>query len=64
MQVRPWGAHETALRMLNNLVGSYERRGDLKRAIRAAELRLLLPAAPALRSELELGLKGIRARLN
>ena len=62
--VRAWSAHETALRMLNNLVGSYERRGDIGRAIRAAELRLLLPAAPGLRDELELGLKSIRARLN
>lgn len=64
LHVRPWGPHETALRMLNNLVGSYERRGDIGRAIRAAELRLLLPAGPKLRDELELGLKSIRARLN
>ena len=63
-QVRPWGAHETVLRMLNNLCASYERRGDIGRAIRAAELRLLLPAGPALRSELELGLRRVRARLN
>ena len=42
--VRPWGPHETALRMLNNLVGSFTRRHDLGRAIRAAELRLLLRA--------------------
>jgi regulator of sirC expression with transglutaminase-like and TPR domain len=63
-EVRPWTAHETALRMLNNLVGSYERRGDFGRAIRAAELRLLLPTAPELREELELGLKTVRARLN
>ena len=62
--LRPWSAHETALRMLNNLVGSYERRGDIGRAIRAAELRLLLPASAGLRDELELGLKSIRARLN
>ncbi len=41
--VRPWGAHETALRMLNNLVGSFGRRADLMRTIQAAELRLALP---------------------
>ena len=35
-----WGAHQTALRMLNNLVGSYSRRSNLGRAIRAAEMRL------------------------
>ena len=62
--LRPWGAHETALRMLSNLVGSYERRGDLGRAIRVAELRLLLPLSPSLRVELELSLKRVRARLN
>lgn len=62
--LRAWTAHETAMRMLNNLIGSYERRGDIARAIRAAELRLLLPATQSFRSELELGLKSIRARLN
>ena len=62
--VRPWGAHETALRMLNNLVGSYERRGDLARAIRAAELRVLLPLSSSSRVEFELALKRVRARLN
>ena len=62
--VRPWGAHETALRMLNNLVGSYERRGDLGRAIRVAELRLLLPLSSSLRTDLDLSLKRVRARLN
>ena len=64
VHVRPWGAHETALRMLNNLVGSYERRGDLARAIRAAELRVLLPLSSSLRADLELSLKRVRARLN
>lgn len=62
--LRPWSAHETALRMLNNLVGSYQRRNDLGRAIRAAELRLELPlpapAAVALGGEL----RSLRARLN
>jgi regulator of sirC expression with transglutaminase-like and TPR domain len=62
--VRPWAAHETALRMLNNLVGSYTRRNDLGRAIRAAELRLELPLEPDLHEALLAELKGVRARLN
>ena len=63
-EVRPWGAHETALRMLNNLVGSYTRRNDLGRAIRAAELRLELPLEPVLHEALLAELRGVRARLN
>jgi len=62
--VRPWGAHETALRMLNNLVGSYTRRNDLGRAIRAAELRLELPLERDLADGLATELRGLRARLN
>ncbi len=62
--VRPAGAHETVLRVLNNLVGSYERRGDLGREIRAAELRLALPLDSAIRSHLEAELRALRARLN
>lgn len=41
--VRPWSAHETVLRMLNNLVRSWLERGDLSRALRAADLRLTVP---------------------
>jgi regulator of sirC expression with transglutaminase-like and TPR domain len=63
-EVRPWGAHETALRMLNNLVGSYARRSDLGRAIRAAELRLELPLERELAAALGAELRGLRARLN
>ncbi len=62
--VRPWGAHETALRMLNNLAGSYARRNDLGRAIRAAELRLGLPLQRDLAAALDAELRGLRARLN
>lgn len=62
--VRPWGPHETAMRMLNNLVGSYRRRGDIGRAIRAAELRLLLPAEEAFGETLRTELRAIQARLN
>jgi regulator of sirC expression with transglutaminase-like and TPR domain len=61
---RPWGAHETALRMLNNLLGSYARRSDLGRAIRAAELRLALPLDRALAEALGAELRALRARLN
>ena len=62
--VRPWGAHETALRMLNNLVGSYARRSDLGRAIRAAEMRLELGVQGAPTEALGAELRALRARLN
>lgn len=62
--VRSWGPHETALRMLNNLVGSYTRRNDLGRAIRAAELRLELPLERDLAGTMAAQLRGLRARLN
>jgi regulator of sirC expression with transglutaminase-like and TPR domain len=42
--VRPWIPAEIALRMLNNLVGSFARRGDGPAAARAAELRHVLDA--------------------
>src|SRR5204862_187565 len=38
--VRAWRPQETALRILNNLVASFGKHGDLMKAIRAAELRL------------------------
>jgi regulator of sirC expression with transglutaminase-like and TPR domain len=62
--VRPWGAHETALRMLNNLVGAYQRRGDVGAAIAAAAMRLELPLHRRLRDALETDLRRIRSRLN
>jgi regulator of sirC expression with transglutaminase-like and TPR domain len=62
--VRPWHAHEIALRMLNNLVGSYARRGDLRAAIHAARMRLDLPAGDALRDSLRGELRALQARLN
>ena len=62
--VRPWSAHETALRMLNNLVGSYTARHDLGRAIRAAQLRLALPLGDDEEEALEAQLRGLQARLN
>ena len=62
--VRAWGAHETALRILNNLVAAYGRRADLTREIQAAELRLALPLEHARMQALRLELGALRARLN
>jgi len=62
--VRPWEAQETVLRVLNNLVGAYRRRGDLGREIRAAELRVALPLGPEARAQLDGELRALRARLN
>jgi regulator of sirC expression with transglutaminase-like and TPR domain len=62
--VRPWSPHEIAMRMLNNLVGSFQRRGNIAAAIRAGELRLALPAEEGLREGLRTELRGMRARLN
>jgi regulator of sirC expression with transglutaminase-like and TPR domain len=62
--LRPWLPGEIAMRMLNNLVSSYTRRGDLTDAIRAAKLRLLLPAPEALRDTVATELRTLQARLN
>jgi regulator of sirC expression with transglutaminase-like and TPR domain len=62
--LRPWRPHEIAMRMLNNLVGSYERRADLTAAIRAASMRLALPAEPTLQTTLKTELRALQARLN
>lgn len=56
--------HLVALRMLETLRGLYLNRGDLARAIRAAELVRLLPLSPATREGSEIALAGLRARLN
>ena len=61
---RAWSAHEIALRMLNDLVGSYGRRGDLGRTIQAAQLRLALPLEPSAAEPLRAELRALRARLN
>ena len=60
--VRPWSSHETALRMLNNLVGAYTGRYEIGLAIRAAELRLAVAGGD--REALELELRSLQARLN
>jgi regulator of sirC expression with transglutaminase-like and TPR domain len=62
--VRPWGATQIAMRMLNNLVGSYARRGNVECAIRAADMRLALPADDAFRAALRAELRAMQARLN
>jgi regulator of sirC expression with transglutaminase-like and TPR domain len=62
--VRPWSPHETAMRMLNNLVPAFQRRGDLTRALRAAELRLALPAGADERDRVRAELAALRARFN
>ena len=62
--LRPWLPDEIAMRMLNNLVSSYSRRGNLTHAIRAAELRLSLRAAETMRETLETELRALAVRLN
>lgn len=62
--LRPWTPHQIAMRMLNNLVGSFQRRGDLAAALRAAEMRTLLPADEATGDVVETELRQLRARLN
>jgi regulator of sirC expression with transglutaminase-like and TPR domain len=56
--VQPWTPTEIAMRMLNNLVVGFRRRGDLPSAIHAAGMRLALPGDPdqleALREELRM----------
>jgi regulator of sirC expression with transglutaminase-like and TPR domain len=62
--LRPWPAQEIAMRMLNNLVSSFERRGDLPSALKAATMRQELPTLPAQDRQLDAELRGLRARLN
>jgi regulator of sirC expression with transglutaminase-like and TPR domain len=61
--LRPWGAAEIVMRMLNNLVGSYVRRANLSGAVRAAALRLALPADDELRDALRAEHAALLARL-
>jgi regulator of sirC expression with transglutaminase-like and TPR domain len=62
--VRPWTAQEIAMRMLNNLVRAFQRRGDLAAAIHAATMRLALPADPALATTLQAEHRALQAKLN
>ena len=52
------------MRMLNNLVGSYQRRGEYDAAIRAARMRLALPSSRQLHDQLRSELVALQARLN
>ena len=61
---RPWRANEVAMRMLNNLVLAYQRRGDIGDAIHAARLRLTLPTEASHRDILQAQLRTMQARLN
>jgi regulator of sirC expression with transglutaminase-like and TPR domain len=63
-QVRPWGRQETAMRMLNNLVNTYQRRGDFPAAIHAAQMRLELPSDRGMRQVLTTELRALQARFN
>jgi regulator of sirC expression with transglutaminase-like and TPR domain len=62
--VHPWSTSAIAMRILNNLVMAYQRRGDLGAAIRAASMRLALPAERSLRVEHQTELRAMQARLN
>ncbi|HWF71869.1 MAG TPA: transglutaminase-like domain-containing protein [Solirubrobacteraceae bacterium] len=62
--VQPWSPHEIAMRMLHNLVSAYQRRGDIGAAIRAANMRLALPADESHRTLLEAEARAMQARLN
>jgi regulator of sirC expression with transglutaminase-like and TPR domain len=62
--VRPWHPHEIATRMLNNLVASYQRRGNLTPAIRAAQMRLMLPTDSTRLETMTAELRALQARLN
>jgi regulator of sirC expression with transglutaminase-like and TPR domain len=61
---QPWRPHDIAMRMLNNLVAAYARRGNLGAAIHAATLRLALPATGSQREMLTAELRAMQARLN
>lgn len=61
--LEPWGPFDIALRMLNNLVGAFWRRGDLSDAVHAAGMRLALPVDEAQREALEAELRELRNRL-
>jgi regulator of sirC expression with transglutaminase-like and TPR domain len=62
--VRPWQAGEIVMRILNNLVAAYDRRGNIGAAIHAAQLRLTIPAEASQRDLLGAELKALQARLN
>lgn len=56
--------HVVAKLLLDAIASRHRERGDIARAIRAAELRLELPLDPRARERDELELRQLRARLN
>jgi hypothetical protein len=62
--VRPWGPHEIAMRILNNLIAAYSRRGNVGAAIAAARMRLMLPAPESMKDTLQSELRTLQASLN
>ena len=56
--------HQVAARILNRIGDRAERVGQLCWALRAAELRLVLPFDAPTRERLEADLRRVRARLN
>ena len=63
--IRPWDAREIAMRMLNNLVAAYQRRGDLAGTPRTATVRIALAVAePQFHGVLRAELRPLQARLN
>jgi hypothetical protein len=57
-------AHDSARRVLDQILCASLAGGDLTGAIRAAHLRLALPLAAPVRASLALELRALRARLN
>ncbi len=62
--IEPTSTHQTALRILSNLVGSYERRGDVGRTLITARMRLELPLDDRDRRVMEFDHKRVSARMN
>ncbi len=62
--IEPTAVQQTALRICSNLVGSYERRGDIGRTLIAAKLRLALPLDDLDRRVMEFEHKRVSARMN
>ena len=56
--------HLTALRILSNLASSYERRGDVGRSLKAAQLRLELPLGDRDMRVMEFEHRRLGARMN
>ena len=63
-RIAPTPNHLTALRILTNLATSYERRGDIGRALTAARLRLDLPLGDRDRKVMEFEHRRLGARMN